>query len=74
MKTNTIIFVISSPVKDTVVVNDRWGKNISCHHGDVFTCKDRYNPGECYYCFRSLLLISLIDEVNSDAAEYITCY
>ncbi|KAI8745452.1 alpha-L-fucosidase [Biomphalaria glabrata] len=34
-----------SPVKDTVVVNDRWGKNISCHHGDVYTCGDRFNPG-----------------------------
>ncbi|CAG5122113.1 unnamed protein product [Candidula unifasciata] len=34
-----------SPVKDTVVVNDRWGQGVSCHHGDVFTCRDRYNPG-----------------------------
>lgn len=34
-----------SPVKDTVVVNDRWGQNISCHHGDFYTCTDRYNPG-----------------------------
>ncbi|KOC67449.1 Alpha-L-fucosidase [Habropoda laboriosa] len=34
-----------SPVKDTVVVNDRWGKNIPCHHGDFYTCTDRFNPG-----------------------------
>lgn len=34
-----------SPVKDVVVVNDRWGKGISCHHGDFYSCKDRYNPG-----------------------------
>ncbi|CAG5122114.1 unnamed protein product [Candidula unifasciata] len=34
-----------SPVKDTVIVNDRWGINISCYHGDVYTCGDRYNPG-----------------------------
>src|SRR5258705_1445792 len=34
-----------SPVKDTVVVNDRWGAGISCHHGDFYTCSDRYNPG-----------------------------
>ncbi|CAG5122112.1 unnamed protein product, partial [Candidula unifasciata] len=34
-----------SPVKDTVVANDRWGTNISCHHGGVYTCGDRYNPG-----------------------------
>ncbi|XP_020615968.1 alpha-L-fucosidase-like isoform X2 [Orbicella faveolata] len=34
-----------SPVKDTVVVNDRWGAGDRCHHGGVFTCHDRYNPG-----------------------------
>ncbi|KAJ8925099.1 hypothetical protein NQ315_001280 [Exocentrus adspersus] len=34
-----------SPVKDTVVVNDRWGKDIPCKHGGFFTCTDRYNPG-----------------------------
>ncbi|XP_076305618.1 LOW QUALITY PROTEIN: alpha-L-fucosidase-like [Tachypleus tridentatus] len=35
-----------SPVKDTVVVNDRWGSGIPCHHGGYFTCQDRYNPGK----------------------------
>ena len=34
-----------SPVKDTVVTNDRWGKGTQCKHGDFFTCADRYNPG-----------------------------
>ncbi|XP_053377585.1 alpha-L-fucosidase-like isoform X4 [Mercenaria mercenaria] len=34
-----------SPVKDTVVTNDRWGSGIACHHGGYFTCNDRYNPG-----------------------------
>ncbi|KAF0295239.1 Alpha-L-fucosidase [Amphibalanus amphitrite] len=34
-----------SPVKDTVVTNDRWGPDASCAHGDFFTCQDRYNPG-----------------------------
>eukprot|EP01097_Dermamoeba_algensis_P005925 TRINITY_DN372_c0_g1_i1.p1 TRINITY_DN372_c0_g1~~TRINITY_DN372_c0_g1_i1.p1 ORF type:complete len:252 (-),score=53.16 TRINITY_DN372_c0_g1_i1:27-782(-) len=34
-----------SPVKDTVVVNDRWGSGINCHHGSYYTCTDRYNPG-----------------------------
>ncbi|KAG7211447.1 hypothetical protein KM043_010731 [Ampulex compressa] len=34
-----------SPVKETVVTNDRWGKNIPCHHGDFYTCTDRFNPG-----------------------------
>lgn len=35
-----------SPVKDEIVVNDRWGIGISCHHGDFYNCEDRYNPGK----------------------------
>ncbi|RXG67554.1 Alpha-L-fucosidase [Armadillidium vulgare] len=35
-----------SPVKDFVVVNDRWGKGVPCHHGSFYTCHDRYNPGK----------------------------
>ncbi|XP_013776105.1 alpha-L-fucosidase-like isoform X1 [Limulus polyphemus] len=35
-----------SPVKNTVVVNDRWGSGIACHHGGFFTCQDKYNPGK----------------------------
>lgn len=35
-----------SPVKDTVVTNDRWGSGIACHHGGFYTCSDRYNPGK----------------------------
>ena len=31
-------------MKDTVVVNDRWGNNCLCKHGDVYTCSDNYNP------------------------------
>ena len=35
-----------SPVKDTIVVNDRWcGKECLCHHGGYLTCNDRFNPG-----------------------------
>jgi len=34
-----------SPVKETVVANDRWGIGIDCHHGDFYTCADRFNPG-----------------------------
>lgn len=34
-----------SPVKNTVVVNDRWGSETLCKHGGFYTCKDRYNPG-----------------------------
>ncbi|CAK1582110.1 unnamed protein product [Parnassius mnemosyne] len=35
-----------SPVKDEIVVNDRWGIGIPCKHGDFYNCVDRYNPGE----------------------------
>lgn len=34
-----------SPVRDTVVTNDRWGKDTLCRHGDFYTCADRYSPG-----------------------------
>jgi len=35
-----------SPVRDTVVTNDRWGSNgVMCAHGDFYTCSDRYSPG-----------------------------
>ena len=38
---------IFSPVKDTVVTNDRWGYDASCMHGGYYTCHDGYNPGTC---------------------------
>lgn len=34
-----------SPVKDTVVTNDRWGSDTMCKHGGYLTCNDKYNPG-----------------------------
>jgi len=34
-----------SPVKDSVVVNDRWGSGDTCKHGGYWTCSDGYNPG-----------------------------
>ncbi|OWF45483.1 alpha-L-fucosidase-like [Mizuhopecten yessoensis] len=34
-----------SPVKDTVLVNDRWGSNTRCVHGGFWNCNDKYNPG-----------------------------
>ncbi|PAA76652.1 hypothetical protein BOX15_Mlig019617g12, partial [Macrostomum lignano] len=34
-----------SPVNDSVVTNDRWGKGVMCNHGGYYTCQDRYNPG-----------------------------
>jgi len=34
-----------SPVKDTVVTNDRWGAGTACHHGGYYTCQDHFDPG-----------------------------
>ena len=41
-----------SPVKDTVVVNDRWGKGDQCKHGGYFTCHDRFNPGQLLHVYK----------------------
>ncbi|CAH8540795.1 unnamed protein product, partial [Heterobilharzia americana] len=35
-----------SPVKDTVVTNDRWGNGCSCQHGGYYSCEDHYHPGK----------------------------
>lgn len=35
-------------MKDTVVVNDRWGAGCMCKHGGFYTCSDHYNPGTWY--------------------------
>uniref|UniRef100_A0A914DE66 alpha-L-fucosidase n=1 Tax=Acrobeloides nanus TaxID=290746 RepID=A0A914DE66_9BILA len=35
-----------SPVKDTVVTNDRWGKGSTCLHGGYLTCQDHYLPNQ----------------------------
>lgn len=33
-----------SPVRDTVVTNDRWGRDVRCKHGGFWTCHDRWIP------------------------------
>uniref|UniRef100_G3VMA7 Tissue alpha-L-fucosidase n=1 Tax=Sarcophilus harrisii TaxID=9305 RepID=G3VMA7_SARHA len=33
-----------SPVKDQIMVNDRWGKGNPCNHGGYLTCQDKYKP------------------------------
>ncbi|XP_037548692.1 tissue alpha-L-fucosidase [Nematolebias whitei] len=35
-----------SPVKDTVVTNDRWGAGCACKHGGYYNCQDKYTPGQ----------------------------
>ncbi|XP_028674646.1 LOW QUALITY PROTEIN: tissue alpha-L-fucosidase-like [Erpetoichthys calabaricus] len=35
-----------SPVKDSVVTNDRWGAGCSCKHGGFYNCADKYSPGQ----------------------------
>ena len=48
-----LLLLMCSPVKDSVVVNDRWGNADHCTHGGFYTCHDRFNPGE-YICTWSL--------------------
>jgi alpha-L-fucosidase len=36
---------ISSPVKDQILVNDRWGWGTMGHHGSFLTGGDRWMPG-----------------------------
>ena len=39
------VIIVYSPVKDKVVVNDRWYTGSKCQCGGYYTCTDRYNPG-----------------------------
>ena len=34
-----------SPVRESVVTNDRWGAGCPCTHGGFFSCDDRFVPG-----------------------------
>jgi len=44
--TETIAWLYNdSPVKDTIVTNDRWGYDAECQHGGFYTCGDKFNPG-----------------------------
>ena len=38
--------VNESPVKDSVVFNDRWGLGDICAHGQYYTCADRFLPSK----------------------------
>lgn len=35
-----------SPVKDEVVVNDRWGRGTDCRHGGFYNCKSEHSPSK----------------------------
>ena len=35
-----------SPVRETVIVNDRWGNDSRYHHGGVMTDPDHFNPSK----------------------------
>lgn len=43
---------IFSPVKNTVVVNDRWGEGIAGKHGGFLTYSDHFDPGLFFSKFR----------------------
>lgn len=53
---------VFSPVKDTVVTNDRWGNDTRCTHGSFLTCEDSFDPGKIPRCLPhvSCLLVSFL--------------
>ena len=55
---NIQVYTIYSPVKDTVVVNDRWGKGDHCTHGGYFTCHDRFHPGKLITLYGTDIILS----------------
>ncbi|KAM7452402.1 Tissue alpha-L-fucosidase [Porites harrisoni] len=66
-----------SPVKDTVVTNDRWCSNgCSCHHGGVYTCSDRYNPGKLInHKWENAMTVDKLSwgyRRNADIMDYLT--
>lgn len=50
-----------SPVKDYVVVNDRWGSGCACHHGGYYTCSDRYDPRESSHSTVAFTIITICE-------------
>uniref|UniRef100_A0A914Q5V9 alpha-L-fucosidase n=1 Tax=Panagrolaimus davidi TaxID=227884 RepID=A0A914Q5V9_9BILA len=38
-----------SPIKDQIVVNDRWGKGVTGKHGGFLTYSDHYDPGKTFH-------------------------
>ena len=60
MHSLTILFIFYSPVKDTVVVNDRWGVNCRCKHGGYYTCQDKYNPRESLQALHAKFILCQI--------------
>lgn len=40
-----------SPVRKTIVTNDRWGSDAVCKHGGFLNCDDRFNPGNVFLSF-----------------------
>ena len=41
----TSFLIDHSPVKDTVITDDRWGHGDLCVNGGYYICHDHYNPG-----------------------------
>ena len=65
-----------SPVRKSVVTNDRWGMETLCKHGSFYTCTDRCNPGELQpFKWENAMTIDLFSWGNRATArldEYIT--
>lgn len=66
----------NSSVKDTIVWNDRWGKETRCTHGSYWNCKDRYMPNSTMgHYFESCMTLdkhSWGANRRSSAKDYLT--
>jgi len=63
-----------SPVRETVIVNDRWGNDSRYHHGGVMTDPDHFNPSKSfsYKIFRiSFPFLFICSSVYSVSVIYI---
>ena len=69
------LFLCLSPVRETVVTNDRWGSGIACHHGGYYTCSDRYNPGSLLRFLYTFLEHSMLySKIDGKATDVLICY
>lgn len=72
------VWLSCSPVKDTVVTNDRWGKDAICKHGSFWNCQDKFKPGneikmQLFYC--RFLIITIKSRysyllINKESTEF----
>ncbi len=61
-----------SPVRDTVVTNDRWGTETSCAHGGFYSCTDNFNPGNKMLTVFATLLPKYLVKHSPNPSSYLS--